>query len=365
MSTVRADKGALSGLRTGTKIPAIFAAAAVLICLLLSGCHSENEVRVFCYGDYMDPKVPEMFEEETGISVVLDTFDTNEEMYPRIKNRAGVYDVVCASDYMAEKMKIEGLLQKIDTETMEHFVNIDDRYLAMADATYDPGNRYAVPYQWGTLGIMYNSRKLGKGAITSWNDLWDPRYSKAVIMQDSLRDTMAVSLLSLGYSLNTQDEKELEKAAKKLIEQKEMVYKYANDSARDLLIGESADLGVVWNGEVLYSRELNGDLDFVVPKEGTEVFVDNWVIPKNAFHRENAEKFIDFMCRPDVALINYEYLTYSTPNKAARDMMEESEKNSPYLFPDEEALAKSESLRDIGPKGDELYSRYWKMFKAE
>ena len=122
---------------------------------------------------------------------------------------------------------------------------------------------------------------------------------------------------------------------------------------------------MVWNGEVLYSQELNRDLDFVIPKEGTEVFIDNWVIPAGAFHPENAEKFIDYMCRGDVAYTNYEYLTYSTPNEAARAMLPKSLQNSPVLFPSDELLARSEVLRDLGPEGNDLVTKYWKKFKAE
>ncbi len=345
------------------------ALAAVLIisaACIMTGCghKNEKEVRVFCYGDYMDPKVPKDFEKATGIHVVLDTFDTNEEMYPVIKNRAGVYDVICASDYMAERMINEGLLQTIDTSSMRNYKNIGRRYLRIADETYDPGNRYAVPYQWGTLGILYNKDKLGSNSPTSWSDLWDPKNKGQIVMQDSLRDTLGASLESLGYSLNTTKEKELSAAAKHLIRQKPLVYKYANDSARDLMIGNSAEMGVVWNGEYLYSLDLNKHLAFCIPSEGTEIFVDNWVIPNNAFHKKNAEKFIDYMCRADVAYKNFEYLTYSTPNDAARKMLPKELQNDPVLFPSDEVLSKCEALRDLGPDGDDLYSKYWKIYKS-
>ena len=341
-------------------------ALAVLLLLMLTGCgHGKpTEVRVFCYGDYMDPEVPKAFEEETGIHVILDTFDTNEEMYPVIKNRAGVYDVICASDYMAQRMIAEGLLSEIDTSGMENYKNLDERYLQFCADGFDPGNKYAVPYQWGTLGIMYNAKKLGKGSITSWADLWDPAHKGKILMQDSLRDTLGAGLKALGSSLNSLNESEVSAAADHLIKQKPLVYKYANDSARDLLIGDSADLGVVWNGELLYSQDLNPDLEFAIPEEGTEVFMDCWCIPYNAFQKGNAEKFIDYMCRADVAYLNFEYLTYSTPNKAARDMMPEELKNHPILFPDDETLAKCESLADLGPDGDDMYSKYWKIFKS-
>lgn len=339
---------------------------SALAAVTLSGCgeKDKNEVLVYCYGDYVDPAVVKQFQKETGIKVVLDTFDTVEEMYPVIKNRAGVYDVICPSDYMIEKMRKEGLLQKIDFSKVPNFKYIGKQYLKIADRTYDPGNKYAVPYQWGVAGIMYNKKKLGDGAITSWNDLWNKKYKGSILMQDSVRDTMMVALKKNGYSMNTTRKAQLQKAVDDLKAQRPLVYKYANDSARDLLIGNSASLGVVWNGEVLYSQKLNKDLAFCVPKEGSELFIDNWVIPKNAFHKTNAEKWINFMCRPDIAYKNFKYLTYSTPNEGARKLMPAKYRNSSTLFLTDRQLAKCQVLRDLGPDGDDLYSTYWKMFKA-
>jgi len=332
----------------------------------LTGCgrKDKNVVEIYNYGDYVDPALIDQFEKETGIKVVYDTYDTNEEMYPVIKNQAGVYDVICPDTYMIERMGNEGLLAKLDKSNIPNLKYIDKRYLKNADATYDPGNKYSVPYQTGTAGILYNTKRIKKGSITSWKDLWKKKYKGKIIMQDGLRDTMAISLKALGYSLNTTSESELSKATDYLIKQKPLVYKYANDSARDLLVGNSADIGVVWSGEMLYSQELNKDLTFVIPKEGTEVFVDSWCVPKNALHKANAEKWINFMCRPDVAYKNFKYLTYSTPNVAARKMLPKSIQNNKGLFPTTEMLKKCETLRDVGPDADDMYSYYWKIFKS-
>ncbi len=348
--------------------------AAVLLILILSaltavtltGCgeKNKNEVLVYSYGDYINPAVVKQFQKETGIKVVLDTYDTNEEMYPVIKNRAGVYDVVCPSDYMVERMRKEGLLQKINFKKVPNIKYIGKQYLKIAAENYDPTNSYSVPYQWGVAGILYNTKKIKAGSITSWNDLWNKKYKGSILMQDSVRDTMMVGLKKNGYSLNSTNKKQLQKAVNDLVAQRPLVYKYVNDSARDLLVGNSADLGVVWNGEVLYSQKLNKNLKFCVPKEGSELFIDNWVIPKNAFHKSNAEKWINFMCRPDIAYKNFEYLTYSTPNTGARKMMAAKYRNDPDLFLSDKQLENSEVLRDLGPEGDDLYSYYWKMFKS-
>ena len=344
-------------------------AAILVLCLLpvmLAGCSAKNrnEVRVFQYGDYIDPELIEQFEEETGITVVMDTFDTNEEMYPVIKNRAGVYDVICSSDYMIERLRTDGLLQELDFSKIPESKNIGSQYYAIADQNFDPGNKYAVPYQVGVAGIMYNEKKLGKDAIDSWDDLWDPKYKGSIIMQDSLRDTLMVGLKKHGHSLNSTNEEDLKEAVDDLIAQKPLVYKYANDSARDFMIGNTADVGVLWNGEMLYSQELNEDLAFTIPKEGTEIFIDAFVVPKNALHPDNAMKWIDFTCRADVAYTNFEYLTYTTPNEAAKAMMDEELQENRMLFPTEEDLKNSEVLRDLGPEADSLFSKYWKIFKS-
>lgn len=224
--------------------------------LLLSGFSGEKngkEVHIYAFGDYIDPSLIEEFEEETGISVVMDTFDTNEEMYPVIKNQSVNYDVICASDYMIDKMIGENLLWEIDYSGIPNISNLSEKYLATA-AKFDPGNKYSVPHTWGTLGILYDSTKIPEGAVTSWNDLWKEEYRGRIVMPDSMRDTMAIALKAKGYSLNTKDERQLAVAADYLTAQKPLVYKYANDSARDMILGGSADLAVIWNGEVLYCQ---------------------------------------------------------------------------------------------------------------
>ncbi len=168
----------------------------------------------------------------------------------------------------------ENLLAEIDYSSLPNISNLDQKYLKLAES-FDPGNTYSVPHTWGTLGILYDTTKIPEGSITSWNDLWNPKYKGKIVMPDSMRDTLAIALKAKGYSLNTTDEKLNEEASKYLTEQKPLVYKYANDSARDIILGGSADIAVIWNGEVLYCQEENPDLAYVVPKEGSEDFTDS------------------------------------------------------------------------------------------
>ena len=334
--------------------------------LLLSGFSGEKngkEVHIYAFGDYIDPSLIEEFEEETGISVVMDTFDTNEEMYPVIKNQSVNYDVICASDYMIDKMIGENLLWEIDYSGIPNISNLSEKYLATA-AKFDPGNKYSVPHTWGTLGILYDSTKIPEGAVTSWNDLWKEEYRGRIVMPDSMRDTMAIALKAKGYSLNTKDERQLAVAADYLTAQKPLVYKYANDSARDMILGGSADLAVIWNGEVLYCQEERPELSYVVPKEGSEEFTDCWAIPTAASNKENAQAWINFMLEKETAKRNYEYLTYSIPNISVIDSVKNDPAKMQVLFPEDFVLVQCESLKNLGAEADDLYTKYWKKFKS-
>ena len=338
----------------------------VSVSLVLSGCRSgENgEVYVYCYGDYFDPEIIEDFEAETGIKVIPDYFDTAEEMYTVLENNATTYDCVCTSDYMIQRMIGNDMLSEIDTNNIPDISNIAEVYMKKSES-FDPGNKYSVPYQLGVAGILYNKKMVGDAEIDSWDDLWDESFKDSLVMPDSVRDAFMIALKRLGYSENSTSEDEIKAAADELIKQKPMVYKYANDSARDLLANGSAAVGVVWNGEYIYTKDLNEDVEFVIPKEGSEFFIDSWVIPKNASNKEGAEAWINYLCRAEVAAKNFDYLYYTTPNKAALDLIDEEYLNEKAIFPDEKTIERCETLVSLDPATTELYSDYWKKIKAE
>jgi spermidine/putrescine-binding protein len=222
-----------------------------------------------------------------------------------------------------------------------------------------------VPYQAGIAGILYNTKMVGDTEIDSWEDLWDEKFADQMVMPDSVRDAFMIALKKDGHSLNSTDENEISAAADALKAQKPLVYKYANDSARDLLANGSAALGVVWNGEYQYTKDLNEDVEFVVPKEGTEFFIDSWVIPKEAVNRENAEAWINFLCKAEVAAKNFDYLYYTTPNEAALDLIDEEALEEEAIFPTEETLERCESLRMLDDDSTDLYSKYWKQVESK
>lgn len=338
-----------------------------------SGAESgSNELYVYNWGEYIDESVIDQFEEETGITVVYDVFETNEEMYPVIEAGGISYDAVCPSDYMIQKMRENDLLAEIDFDNVPNVDQIDPAYMEMSKA-FDPENKYSVPYCWGTVGILYNTKRLEELGVeppTSWEDLWDERLSGEILMQDSVRDAFMVALKKDGYSMNSTNEAELQQAKDDLIDQKPLVQAYVIDQVRDKMIGGEAAVGVIYSGEMLYIQEevenlgLDYNLEYVLPKEGTNLWLDSWVIPKNAKNKENAEKWIDFLCRPEIAKANFEYITYPTPNKGAFDLLDEELQNNKSVFPDKDTLTNSEVYTYLGDDVDTVYNNLWKEVKS-
>lgn len=357
-------KGNMSGSMSTRKMVAML--LIVIVALGFSVKHTissgngklSNELYVYCFGDYFDPDLVEDFEKKTGYKVTVDYFDTNEEMYPVIKNNTTSYDVICASDYMIEKLISEDLLAEIDYNNVPNFKYITDNIKPFLEG-FDPGIKHSVPHTWGTYGILYN-KNMVSSEIDSWADLWDSRYADKIVMPNSLREGIMIGAKSLGYSINTTSEAELKDIFNYLTKQKPLVYSFANDSARELMIGESAALAVITSGEVIYSKDANENLEFVVPKEGTEVWTDCWAVPKTAKNKTAGEAWINYMLDGDVAALNFDYLTYAIPNSQILDIMDE-----PVLNPSEDILSKCETLKNLGPDVDAMYSKYWKNYKAK
>ena len=345
----------------------------VAICIVFIGggfyYAKENDVMngeklvVYNWGEYIDPEVLTMFEEETGLDIVYEEFETNEILYPKISSGAIAYDVICPSDYMIQRMIENDLLSEINFDNIPNLKNIGKQYLEQS-RQFDPENKYSVPYCWGTVGILYNKMMVDE-PVDSWSILWDPKYKDNILMQDSVRDAFGVTLKYLGYSLNSTDLDELTEAKNLLIEQKPLVQAYVIDQVRDKMIGNEAALGVIYSGEAIYTQKENPNLEYVIPKEGSNIWIDSWVIPKNAEHKENAEKFINFLCRPDIALMNFEYITYSTPNEAARELIEdESIRNSEIAFPDLSKYDNLETFQYLGTEADQVYGDLWNKVKS-
>lgn len=358
--------------RVSTIVFRRFVPAAMILVIVAGGffysaqnrTSAAEQVIVYNWGEYIDPEVLDIFEEETGITVVYEEFETNESMFPKVQAGAVSYDVVCPSDYMIQRMIENNLLAEINFDNIPNLKNIGEQYMRQSQG-FDPENKYSVPYCWGTVGILYN-KTLVDDPVDSWSILWNEKYTDQILMQNSVRDAFGIALKYLGYSLNSTDLDELQAAKELLMEQKPLVQAYVVDQVRDKMISNEAAIGVIYSGEAIYTQSENPDLEYVIPKEGSNVWIDSWVIPKNAQNKENAEVFINFLCRPDIAKMNFDYITYSTPNTAARELIEDDAiRNSTIAFPDASELERCETFNYLGTKFDNIYNELWREIKSK
>lgn len=334
----------------------------VLSVSLLSGCSSSKSnsktITVFNYGDYIDEDLIDKFEEETGYTVNYSTYDTNETMYSKLKSGANKYDLVFPSDYMVEKMISEGMAEKINFDNIPNYKYIDEDF---KNLDYDPTNEYSIPYMWGTIGIIYNP-EIVKEPVTSWDILWDEKYTDNIIMFDSVRDTMSIALKRLGYSMNSTDPKEIDEAADLLLEQKPIVKNWFVDQVKDVMIADESAMATVWSGDAAYIISENPKLVYTVPEEGSNKWFDAMVIPKGAPNKEGAEAFINFLTDPDNSKQNVDYIEYYTPNWKTYEMLDDEVKET---YPSEEILNKCEVFRNLNQNTLNIYYDAWIKIKSK
>ena len=315
----------------------------MLLCLTLTvapAALAEEVVNVYNWEDYIAPEVLTLFTEETGIKVNYMCFTTNEDMIVQVEANPGAFDVCFPSDYIIERMIAKDLLAEINYDNVPNFEQIIDK---LRNPDYDPENKYSVPYMWGTVGILYNKD----------------------MIPDSQRDTIGLALKKLGYSMNSREVPELMAAKDKLIEQKQsgVVKAYQVDETKDKMVAGEAALALMWSGDAQYAIDLNDHLDYFVPSEGSNIWVDGAVILKSARNKENAEKFINFLCRPDIAQMNCEYIWYSSPNKGAIELMGEEYENNHVLNPSQEVQDRCEFFHDIDDTFRKIYENLWMEIK--
>lgn len=328
-----------------------------------AGKDSPNTLTVLNYGKYIEPKILDMFEEETGIKVEYEEYITPENMYTKYKAGAIDYDLICTSDYMIEKLIGEDEVLEINYDNIPLVQNLERTYFDFCKS-FDPENKYTLPYFFGTVGILYNKNMIDESKVDSWDILWDEAYAGKIIMPDSVRDSFMVAQKRLGYSLNTTDDEQLRAAQKLLIEQKPFIYSYLVDEAQDEMIAENAAMAVVYSGEAGLALEYNDKLAFSVPKEGSNMWIDCWFMPKSARHTENAEKFLNFLCRKDIALLNFDYVYYATPNTEVKESLDTELQENPTIFPPTEILNNCEVLKSLDDEAAMRYNLYWKEVKS-
>ncbi len=327
-------------------------------------------INVYNWGEYISTGADEgtldvngEFEKLTGIKVNYTNYATNEELYAKLKGGGAAYDVIIPSDYMISKMIKEKMIQPLDFSNIPNFEYIMENFRNQA---YDPENAYTVPYTWGTVGIIYDTTMIDiPPEEIDWDLLWNEDYADQILMFDNPRDAFAIAELMLGYSLNTEDPEELEQAAFKLRQQKRIVQGYVMDEVFDKMEAGDALIAPYYAGDALTILEGNEDLDFVVPKSGTNLFVDAMCIPSNARQKEAAEMYINFMCEPDIAFANIDYICYSTPHSAAFEMLDEETRESHVSYPDEDFIRdKTTVFVNLSDEANKKMQDLWTEMKS-
>lgn len=347
-------------MKTWKKIVCLALALALSLSLFACGGGSGKvTLNVLNWGDYIDPELLRQFEDETGISIKYTTMTSNEEMLVKLASADNIYDVCFPSDYLIEKLVADDLLYAINKTNIPNLSNIDPRFL---DLSFDPGNKYSVPYMWGTVGILYNTTMV-TDPVDSWNILWDEKYAGQILMYDSMRDTIGITLKKLGLDINTRNEADILAAQEALIAQKPLVRAYLTDDIKMELINGSAAMGVVYSGDAVYCISENPDLAYVVPKEGSNVWFDNIIIPKTSKHTAEAEQFINFLCDAKVAAQNSDYIGFSTPNAAALTLMDPAYAADPTYNPPQDVLDRCQIFQDLGDFV-KVFSDAWTKVKA-
>ncbi|MCD5002567.1 ABC transporter substrate-binding protein [Enterococcus saccharolyticus] len=318
-----------------------------------TGMAGAQVLNIYNWGDYIDPELLAKFEKESGYKVNYDTFDSNEAMLTKIRQGGTSYDIAIPSEYMIQKMMDEKLVNKLDHSKIKGLDNIDPRFL---DLSFDPKNQYSIPYFWGTLGIVYNDKVVDSEDMTSWNDLWRPELQDNIMLIDGAREVLGLGLNSLGYSLNSKNLTELDEAVAKLRKMTPNVKAIVADEIKMYMANEESAVAVTFSGEATDMMWENEHLHYVIPKEGSNLWFDNIVIPKTAANQEGAYEFINFMLEPENAAQNAEYIGYSTPNKKALDLLPDEITSDEQFYPSDELVSHLEVYQDLGPEYIGIYN---------
>lgn len=324
------------------------------------GTSGSDVFHLYNWGDYIDPDLIDQFEEETGYRVVYETFDSNEAMYTKVQQGGTGYDMAIPSEYMIERMIEENLVVKLDHSRIEGLDNIDPDFL---DLNFDNGNRYSIPYFWGTLGIAYNGEMLEGFEPESWEDLYHPDLENSILMIDGAREVIGIGLQTLGYSLNSRDEGELQEATDKLRGLSPNIKALVADEIKMYMIQEEAAIAVTYSGEAADMMWENEGIVYVLPEEGANLWFDNMVIPHTVQNEEAAYAFINFMLDPEIAAQNADYIGYSTPNEVAMDFLPEETIEDEQFYPSESMMENLEVYEDLGLEYTGIYNDLFLEFK--
>jgi spermidine/putrescine transport system substrate-binding protein len=316
-------------------------------------------LNIYNWSDYIAEDTVPNFEKEFGVKVNYDTYEDNEALLAKLQSGATGYDIVVPTGYMVEIMIKQGLLTPINHVNIPNLKGVSE---ALQDPPYDPGRKHTVPWQWGTTGFAYNSKKVS-GTVDSWKLLWDPKYTGKITMLDDMRSAISVALKLLGYSLNSTSEKELMEAKKLLMEQKPLLKAYISAPVKSLLISGEVWLSQLWVGDTLMAKDENNDIDYCIPKEGCEIWDDNLAIPKTAPHKYTAEVWMNYCLRPEVSAAVSNFVHYATPLEAAKMRINKEDLNNPGIYPSPEVMKRLEFQKDVG-EATRIYDQIWTELKA-
>ncbi len=325
-----------------------------------AGYANENILNVYAWTGEVPDFAIQQFEKETGIKVNFSTYDSNEVMYAKLKaDKSNGYDLVEPSSYYLDRMRRQNMLLELDKAKLPNFQNLNPAFLNQA---YDPTSGYSVPFIWGVTGIFINKDYNNSAGIKRWSDLWDKKFADQLLLLDDSREVFSIALSSLGYSANDNNPEHIKQAYLKL---KELLpnIKLFNSAPISILIDEDATVGMVYNGDLVKARKENPQLEFIYPKDGFVIWVDNFAIPKNAPHRDNAYKFLNFLLRADVAKAIVLETYWPTTNLVAQKMLPAEIRDNPTVFPGRDVLRHGEFQTDIGDDALALYEKYWERLK--
>lgn len=337
--------------------------AAGALALVMGSAQANDNKTLYFYNwtEYVPPGLLEQFTKETGIKVIYSTYESNETMYAKLKTyKDGAYDLVVPSTYFVDKMRKEGMLQKIDKSKLTHFSNLDPE---MLNKSFDPNNDYSIPYIWGATAIGVNADEMDPKSITRWADLWKPEYKQSLLLTDDAREVFQVALRKLGYSGNTTHPEEIKAAYHELQKLMPNVAAFNSDNPANPYMEGEVNVGMVWNGSAYVAREAGTPLEIVWPEEGGIFWMDNLSIPANAKNVDGALQLINFLLRPEVAQQVAETIGYPTPNLAARKLLPPEVSGDKSLYPDAAVIEAGEWQNDVGD-ASMLYESYYQKLKT-
>ena len=337
------------------------AIVALISIISISALGKDNVLNIYTWGNYLPNEVIYQFTKETGIKVNIIEYDNNETMFTKLKTlNKSDYDIALPSSYYVERMIKHNMLLPLDKTKLENFKHLNPLLL---NQKFDSKNRYSIPYLWGTTSIIINTKYIPKGSTTKWQDFWNKKYKNQLMLLNDMRDVFSMSLLSLGYSINDQNPKHIEQAYLKLKDLLPNVKIFSIDTVPNIYIDEDAHIGMAWSGDCKLAQDENSNLEYIYPQEGFAIWVDNFVIIKNAPHEHNAYKFINFMARPDIAKKVTMIIGHSTANRSALKLLPKNLQNNSVTNPSQKIIQKGKIQLDLDEETRALYEKYWEMLK--